>query len=92
MAQIANASPLQEVIMNLTPVLTSTGLCPTQAAADVRAYDQYKQQHPATATASSNPTLSQIQALQPHAASSGSAARGSAPKSNTLFLPKLPVN
>jgi phospholipid/cholesterol/gamma-HCH transport system substrate-binding protein len=87
LAQIANASPLQEVIMNLTPILTSTGLCPTQAAADARAFEKYKQQHPATATASGNPTLSQIQALQPHAAGSGSV-----PKSNTLFLPKLPIN
>jgi phospholipid/cholesterol/gamma-HCH transport system substrate-binding protein len=92
LAQIANASPLQEVVMNLTPILTSAGLCPTQAAADVKAYNQYKQQHPAAATASSNPTLSQIQALQPHAASSGSASKGSVPKSNTLFLPKLPIN
>jgi len=88
LAQIANSSPLQEVIMNLTPILTSSNLCPTQAAADARAYAKYKQQHPATATASSNPTLSGIQALQPHSASSGS---GAVPKSNTLFLPKLPI-
>jgi phospholipid/cholesterol/gamma-HCH transport system substrate-binding protein len=97
LAQIANSSPLQEVIMNLTPILTTAGLCPTQAAADARAYDTYKQRHPATATASSNPTLSQLQALQPHARSRsgpgsgpGSGAAGSRP--NTLFLPKLPVN
>ena len=89
-AQIANSSPLQEVLMNLTPILTNTGLCPTQAAADARAYQRYQQQHPASATASSNPTLSQVQALQPHAASSGSG--GSVPRSSTLFLPKLPVN
>jgi phospholipid/cholesterol/gamma-HCH transport system substrate-binding protein len=89
LAQIANNSPLQEVVMNLTPILTSSKLCPTQAAADARAYSKYKQQHPATATASSNPTLSGIQALQPHASSSGS--NGSVPKSSTLFLPKLPV-
>ncbi|MBV9805315.1 MAG: hypothetical protein JO130_19105, partial [Solirubrobacterales bacterium] len=43
-------------------------------------------QHPATATASSNPTLSQIQALQPH-----SSSNGTVPKSSTLFLPKLPI-
>ncbi|MBV9605917.1 MAG: hypothetical protein JO027_12440, partial [Solirubrobacterales bacterium] len=87
LAQIANSSPLQEVIMNLTPILTSANLCPTQAAADERAYQRYQQQHPATATASSNPTLSGIQALQPHAAGSGAAAQKS-----TLFLPKLPIN
>jgi phospholipid/cholesterol/gamma-HCH transport system substrate-binding protein len=91
MAQLANNSPLQEVVMNLTPILTDANLCPTQAAADASAFARYKQQHPATATASSNPTLSQIQALQPHAASSGSASNGSVPKSNTLFLPKLPI-
>jgi len=85
LAQIANASPLQEVVQNLTPILTSSNLCPTQAAADASAYAKYRQQHPATATASSNSTLSQIQALQPRAGSSGS-------DSNTLFLPKLPIN
>jgi phospholipid/cholesterol/gamma-HCH transport system substrate-binding protein len=87
LAQIANNSPLQEVVMNLTPILTSANLCPTQAAADKAAFAKYQQQHPATATASSNPTLSGIQALQPHAAGSG----GAVPKSNTLFLPKLPI-
>ena len=86
LAQIANNSPLQEVIMNLTPILTSANLCPTQASADQSAYAKYRQQHPATATASSNPTLSQIQALQPHASSNGTV-----PKSSTLFLPKLPI-
>jgi hypothetical protein len=80
---------LQEVIMNLTPILTSSNLCPAQAAADKAAYAKYQQQHPGTAAASSNPTTSGIQALQPHAAGSG--ATGSSSKS-TLFLPKLPVN
>jgi phospholipid/cholesterol/gamma-HCH transport system substrate-binding protein len=88
LAQIANSSPLQEVIMNLTPILTSSNLCPTQAAADARAYSKYQQKHPATSTASSNSTLSGIQALQPHA---GSGSGGSGAKS-TLFLPKLPIN
>ena len=92
LAQIANSSPLQEVVMNLTPILTSTNLCPTQAAADARAYAKYKQQHPATATASGNPTLSQVQALQPHSAGSGSSgSTGAVGNSNTLFLPKLPI-
>jgi hypothetical protein len=89
LAQIANASPLQEVVQNLTPILTDANLCPTQAAADSSAFAKYKQQHPATATASSNPTLSGIQALQPHAGSGSSGSPGS--KSN-LFLPKLPIN
>ena len=86
-AQLANASPLTEVLMNLTPVLTNSGLCPTQAAADQAAYAKYQQQHPATSTASSNSTLSGVSALTPHA---GSGLGGS--KSSTLFLPKLPTN
>jgi phospholipid/cholesterol/gamma-HCH transport system substrate-binding protein len=89
MAQIANSSPLQEVVMNLTPILTNAGLCPSQAAADARAYDKYKQQHPATATGSSTPGLSNVPALQPHP--SGSGGSGARSRSN-LFLPKLPVN
>jgi phospholipid/cholesterol/gamma-HCH transport system substrate-binding protein len=88
MAQLANNSPLQEVIMNLTPILTNTGLCPTQAAADASDYAKYKQQHPATATASSTPGLSGVAALKPH----GSGSSAPAPRSGTLFLPKLPVN
>jgi hypothetical protein len=94
MAQLANNSPLEEVIMNLTPILTDAGLCPTQAAADAAAFAKYRQQHPAAATSSSNPTLSQIQALKLHAASSSSGSRsgsGSGSRSD-LFLPKLPVN
>ena len=46
--------------MNLTPILTDAGLCPTQAAADATAYQQYERKHPAAASASSNSTLSQI--------------------------------
>jgi phospholipid/cholesterol/gamma-HCH transport system substrate-binding protein len=87
-AQLANDSPLEEVVMNLTPILTDAGLCPTQAAADATAYQAYEKKHPAAASASSNPTLSQIEALQPHA----SGAKGSVAKSSNLFLPKLPIN
>jgi phospholipid/cholesterol/gamma-HCH transport system substrate-binding protein len=85
-AQLANNSPLQEVIYNLTPILTNTGICPTQAAADATAFKAYEAKHPGTAAASSNSTLGSIQALQPHASGAG----GSGSKSN-LFLPKLPV-
>jgi hypothetical protein len=76
--------------MNLTPILTSSNLCPTQSAADARAYAKYQQQHPGTATASSNSTLSGIQALQPHAGSGSGSGPGSS--KSTLFLPKLPIN
>ena len=87
-AQLANDSPLEEVVMNLTPILTDAGLCPTQAAADATAYQAYEKKHPAAAGASSNPTLSQVEALQPHA----SGSNGSVAKSSNLFLPKLPIN
>ncbi len=85
LAQLANASPLTEVLMNLTPILTSSNLCPTQSAADQAAFAKYKEQHPATATAQSNSALSGFSALSPHA---GSGVAGT--KSN-LFLPKLPT-
>ena len=45
-------------------------------------------QAPGQRTASSNPTLSSIQALQPKAAGS----KGTVSKSSNLFLPKLPHN
>ena len=82
-AQLANSSPLTEVVMNLTPILTSSNLCPAQASADQAAYAKYEQKHPGTATASSNSTLSKVSALTPHAGSNGS--------SGSLFLPKLPT-
>ena len=75
-AQLANNSPLQEVVQNLTPILTNTNLCPAQAAADATAYAKYKQHHRG-ATASSNPTLSQVQALQSRAPTRSSGASGS---------------
>ncbi|MGA8333651.1 MAG: MlaD family protein [Solirubrobacteraceae bacterium] len=84
LAQLANSSPLTEVLMNLTPILTSSNLCPAQSAADQAAYAKYKEKHPATSTASSNSGLANIPALTPHAGSNGS--------SGSLFLPKLPTN
>ena len=84
LAQLANSSPLTEVLMNLTPILTSSNLCPAQSAADQTAYAKYKEKHPATSTASSNSGLANIPALTPHAGSNGS--------SGSLFLPKLPTN
>jgi phospholipid/cholesterol/gamma-HCH transport system substrate-binding protein len=33
-----------ESVLNLTPILTSAGLCPTQAAADAKDYQQYQSQ------------------------------------------------
>lgn len=43
-AQVAGGAngALQEVILNLTPILTDAGLCPTQAKADAAAYKAYQ--------------------------------------------------
>jgi hypothetical protein len=44
LAQLASANgPLGETVLNLTPILTSTKLCPKQAAADAKDYQLYKQ-------------------------------------------------
>ncbi len=83
LAQLANTSPLTEVLMNLTPILTSANLCPAQASVDQAAYAKYEQKHPGTATASTTSGLSAVSALTPHAGSNGS--------SGSLFLPKLPT-
>lgn len=42
-AQVLNQSPLESVLLNLTPILTSTSLCPKQAAAATAAYSLQKQ-------------------------------------------------
>jgi phospholipid/cholesterol/gamma-HCH transport system substrate-binding protein len=85
-AQLVNSSPLTEVLMNLTPILTSTQLCPTQAAADQTAYAKYKQQHPAAASATSVASaLSAVPALSSKAGSKTGSG------SSSLFLPKLPT-
>jgi phospholipid/cholesterol/gamma-HCH transport system substrate-binding protein len=108
MAQIANGSPLQEVLMNLTPILTNSGLCPAQAAADASAYARYKQQHPAGTTSSAVPGLSSVPQLGSHLGSgsggsgsggsgsggsgSGGSGSGGSGSRSNLFLPKLPTN
>jgi phospholipid/cholesterol/gamma-HCH transport system substrate-binding protein len=43
LAQIANSVTGSEQLLNLTPILTNTGLCPKQANADIRAYRLYQQ-------------------------------------------------
>ena len=43
LAQIANSVTGSENLLNLTPILTNLKLCPTQAAADARAYGLYQQ-------------------------------------------------
>jgi phospholipid/cholesterol/gamma-HCH transport system substrate-binding protein len=42
LAQMANDTPAAEAVMNLTPILTNAGLCPSQAKANARAYQLYR--------------------------------------------------
>jgi phospholipid/cholesterol/gamma-HCH transport system substrate-binding protein len=41
-AQLANNVPGAEALFNLTPILTNTGICPKQAAADARDFQLFK--------------------------------------------------
>jgi phospholipid/cholesterol/gamma-HCH transport system substrate-binding protein len=42
--QVADFDPAVESLLNLTPLLTTAGVCPAQAAADVADYKKYEQQ------------------------------------------------
>jgi hypothetical protein len=76
LAQIAQNVPGSEAVLAVTGILTSTNTCPQQAAANQRAYEQWRQQNPRLAAASAAP-LSSL--------SNGSAAQH-------LFYPKLPTS
>jgi phospholipid/cholesterol/gamma-HCH transport system substrate-binding protein len=76
LSQIANNVPGSESVLNLTGILTSNTICPTQSAANRAAYARYVQQHPNLARQSS-PTISSLE--------SPTAAK-------QLFYPKLPTN
>jgi hypothetical protein len=78
LAQIVNSVAGSETILNLTPILTNLNLCPTQAAADIRAYRAY-QQGKSTSSSAAGPRS---------AGGSGSTASSS---TSGLFLPKLPT-
>jgi phospholipid/cholesterol/gamma-HCH transport system substrate-binding protein len=77
-AQIAGGvnGALEEVLLNLTPILTNAGLCPKQAAANVQAFQQF--------------TQGTLQGLTKHIDFLNGRAR-SAP-GRGLFLPTLPAN
>ncbi|MHB8694591.1 MAG: MlaD family protein [Solirubrobacteraceae bacterium] len=77
-AQIAGGfnGALEEVLLNLTPILTNAGLCPKQAAANVQAFQQF--------------THGTLQGLTKHVDLLNGRAR-SAP-GRGLFLPTLPAN
>jgi hypothetical protein len=65
-----------ENLLNLTPILTSSNLCPAQATANAAAYQTYqaKQQSPGNT-----------------ASNTANAAVGGAAKTLAPFDPKLPV-
>jgi phospholipid/cholesterol/gamma-HCH transport system substrate-binding protein len=85
LAQLVSSVTGSEAILNLTPILTTLGVCPKQAAADIRAYRAYQQ--------------GQSNGRTPRAADTGSGNAGSNTNSSgnananggALFLPKLPV-
>jgi phospholipid/cholesterol/gamma-HCH transport system substrate-binding protein len=76
LSQVASNIPGSESILNVTGILTSSTLCPTQSAANRAAYARYVQQHPNIAS-QGTPTISSL--TSPNAA-------------KTLFYPKLPSN
>ena len=78
LAQIVNSVAGSETVLNLTPILTNLNLCPTQAAADIRAYRAYQQGKSTNSSA----------AAPRSAGGSGGTASSS---TSGLFLPKLPT-
>ncbi|MEA2158059.1 MAG: phospholipid/cholesterol/gamma-HCH transport system substrate-binding protein [Solirubrobacteraceae bacterium] len=77
LAQIVNSVTGSETILNLTPILTSTTLCPKQAAADISAYRSYQQGK--TTSSSATPR------------SAGGSGGTTSSGASGLFLPKLPT-
>src|SRR5581483_3765429 len=77
-AQIAGGvnGSLEEVLLNLTPILTDAGLCPKQAAANAQAFQRYQQ--------------GATQGLSKHADFLN--GRSSSAPSRGLFYPTLPSN
>jgi phospholipid/cholesterol/gamma-HCH transport system substrate-binding protein len=76
LSQVVNNVPGSESVLNLTGILTSNTICPTQAAANRAAYARYVQQHPNLAKQSA-PSMQALES--PNAA-------------KQLFYPKLPTN
>ncbi|MFL5823959.1 MAG: MlaD family protein [Solirubrobacteraceae bacterium] len=78
LAQIANANggPTAELVLNITGLLTDTKLCPKQAAADSKAYAQWRK----TVGSKNANAASDQGGLTTH------------PKANQIFYPQLPTN
>jgi hypothetical protein len=81
-AQLANSVTGSETLLNLTPILTNSHLCPTQAAADASAYKLFQ-----AGKLKSN-TSGLLQAATDKV---GGKSSSSAPSSG-MFLPKLPTH
>ncbi len=78
-AQIVNTlGPLSETLLNVTSILTNTGLCPKQASADIRAYRRYQLQR---SSGGNGPR-----------ATTDAGTAGAGAGAGNLFLPKLPTN
>jgi len=75
-AQLANNISGAEAVLNVTSLLTSKTLCPQQAAADARAFAQWKRSPHARAAQAR---------ITPRSLLDGSALKN-------LFYPKLPTN
>ncbi len=97
-AQIVNSIPGAEALLNVTSILTSLQLCPTQAAADIRDYQAYRQQHPQSTPFTSKAVSPTARTLSNPSASAGNAGAGSgnagagSSQSTPPFQPKLPTN
>jgi phospholipid/cholesterol/gamma-HCH transport system substrate-binding protein len=79
-AQLVNGTPAAAAVLNLTPILSNTGLCPQQSQAIVAAYRKYQANQQ-----SGNAASRAVGAI-----TNASGANTGAP--NPLFLPKLPTN
>ncbi|HTX30887.1 MAG TPA: MlaD family protein [Solirubrobacteraceae bacterium] len=77
LSQVVNNVPGSESVLNLTGILTSNTICPTQAAANRAAYARYTQEHPNLVTQSGAPAASTLE---------------SPDSAKQLFYPKLPTN
>jgi phospholipid/cholesterol/gamma-HCH transport system substrate-binding protein len=83
LAQLVNATPAAAAVLNLTPILSDSGLCPQQSQAIVAAYRKYQAQNPGSSGASA--VTRALGALE------GNASKAAAGATNKLFLPKLPT-
>jgi phospholipid/cholesterol/gamma-HCH transport system substrate-binding protein len=105
LTQVVNSVAGSEAILNLTPILTNLGICPKQAAANAKAYQQYRQalsagnltraaQVGGANPANSSSLLGNVSSLlgKNPSSSAGASNRASSSGAGIPFQPKLPVN